>query len=232
LNRVLTRGYPDGGVEKYVYTLNIVGLTSYTNQLGSNVVNYAYDALGRKTNVVYPGIATNRLAYDAGGSLTNLTDGKGQVTRWTYDSYGRVFTKKDANGTNLLSYTYYRTGWLSNRVDALSKSTTYKYDAAGNLTNVVYPVSTNLTMRYDALNRLTNMVDAVGATVYGYADQFLAAEDGPWANDTVSYTYNNRLRSGLSLAAPNAPPWTQSYGYDGANRLQTLSSPAGTFTYT
>jgi hypothetical protein len=55
---------------------------------------------------------------------------------------------------------------------------------------------------------------------------------GPWESDTVSYTYDNgRRRSGLSVQAPNASPWAQSYSYDGANRLSTLSSPAGTFTY-
>ena len=29
-----------------------------------------------------------------------------------------------------------------------------------------------------------------------------------------------------------AAAWSQSYGYDGANRLNSLTSPAGTFTYT
>jgi len=42
----------------------------------------------------------------------------------------------------------------------------------------------------------------------------------------VSYTYQNRLRAGLSLLAPNASPWAQSYGYDAAKRLTTLTSPA------
>ena len=41
----------------------------------------------------------------------------------------------------------------------------------------------------------------------------------------------NRLRSGLTLVQPNASPWTQSYGYDTANRLSSLSSPAGSFAY-
>ena len=59
LNRPVTKSYPDSGVEKFVYTLNIAGATCYTNQLGSNVVNYAYDALGRKTNEVNPGVSTN-----------------------------------------------------------------------------------------------------------------------------------------------------------------------------
>src|ERR1700720_4155643 len=55
---------------------------------------------------------------------------------------------------------------------------------------------------------------------------------GLWPNDTVSYSYNNRLRTGLSLQAPNASAWGQSYGYDNARRLTSLTSPAGTFGYT
>jgi len=44
------------------------------------------------------------------------------------------------------------------------------------------------------------MVDAAGTTVYGYSSGgFLASEDGPWDNHTISYTYANRLRSGLNL---------------------------------
>src|SRR5438552_3505993 len=52
-----------------------------------------------------------------------------------------------------------------------------------------------------------------------------------WDNDTVNYTYNNRLRTGLNLQAPNASDWGQSYAYDAAKRLTSLTSPAGTFGY-
>ena len=98
---------------------------------------------------------------------------------------------------------------------------------------MVYPVSPSLQFAYDALNRLTNMVDGVGTTAYGYdAAGQLLSEDGPWAYDTVSYTYNNRLRTGLSVQAPNADAWTQSYGYDSARRLTSVTSPAGAFSYT
>src|SRR5436853_7903940 len=87
-------------------------------------------------------------------------------------------------------------------------------------------------MKYDALNRLTNMVDAVGTTAYSFTSGgLLQSEDGPWASDTVTYTYQNRLRTGLNLQAPNNSDWVQSYGYDGGKRLTTLTSPAGTFNY-
>ncbi len=57
LNRVLSRTYPDAGVEKWAYTQKIVGATSYTNQV-TNIVTYGYDALSRLTNQVNVGIRT------------------------------------------------------------------------------------------------------------------------------------------------------------------------------
>jgi len=108
----------------------------------------------------------------------------------------------------------------------------YSYDKVGNLTFINYPVSPDITLQYDALNRLTNMVDAVGTTRYAYdtVGQVLS-EDGPWDNDTVSYTYANRLRTSLSVMAPNASAWTQSYGYDLLDRLTNVTSAAGSFGY-
>src|SRR5205823_649118 len=64
-----------------------------------------------------------------------------------------------------------------------------------------------------------------------YAGGLLNTEDGPWASDTVTYTYNNaRLRSGLVLQQPTST-WTNGFTYDAAHRLITVSSPAGTFAY-
>ena len=83
------------------------------------------------------------------------------------------------------------------------------------------------------MNRLTNMVDAVGATVYSYdAVGQLLSEEGPWVDDTVSYTYANRLRTGLSALAPNAPAWRVACAYDAATRLTSVTSQAGAFGYT
>jgi RHS repeat-associated protein len=49
---------------------------------------------------------------------------------------------------------------------------------------------------------------------------------GLWSGDTVSYSYANRLRSGLNVGS-----WHQSYGYDAALRLTNLLSMAGSFGY-
>jgi len=155
------------------------------------------------------------LQYAAAGSLTNLIDGRAKATRWAYDQYGRVGSKVDALGTNVFAYGYDADDRVTTRTDAVSRVTSFLYDAVANLTNVVYP---NLTNRYayDALNRLTNMVDTAGTTAFGYNTNGLVAfEDGPWADDTVSFDYNTaRLRTGLTLLQPNASAWVQNYGYD------------------
>ena len=129
-------------------------------------------------------------------------------------------------------YGYDANSRLTNRWTPAKGTTTYRYDAVGNLTNIVHPVSANISLAYDALNRLTSMVDGLGTTVYGYDDVGqLLSEDGPWADDTVSYTYNNRLRASVSVLAPNASPWTESYAYDAAKRLTNVTSAAGSFGY-
>src|SRR2546422_8694037 len=75
------------------------------------------------------------------------------------------------------------------------------------------------------------MVDSVGTTKFTWtAGDQLAAEDGPWANDMVTNTYNNRFRSALSLQQPSGS-WTNGFGYDEFARLTNVVSPAGAFAY-
>jgi RHS repeat-associated protein len=231
LNRLRSRVYPDSGIESFGYTPNISGVTSYTNQLGSLVATYGYDPLGRKTTEVYPGITTNAFGY-RGDDLITLTDGKTQVTTWNFDQFGRTTNKLDAAGTEILRYGYDSDNRLTNRWSRQKGTTLYVYDAVGNNTAITYPVSPSISLQYDLLNRLTNMVDSAGTTRYTYttASQ-LQTEDGPWASDTITYGYTSRLRTSLSVQAPNASTWSQSYTYDDASRLKTLTSPAGAFVY-
>ena len=233
--RLRRQAYPDNGQEVFNYTQNVPGMTSYTNPVNNYFV-YAYDAAGRKTNEIAGtsgvNLRTNRFAYNAAGDLLTLLDGKGNSTAWYYDSYGRVTNKLDATGASILRYAYDANHRLTNRWSARGITTTYRYDKAGNLTNVVYPTNPSLVFSYDAVNRLTDMVDGVGGAHYAYdAVGQVLSEDGPFDSDTVNYSYANRLRTGLSIGAPNASAWAQSYGYDTAKRLTGVSSPAGSFGY-
>jgi RHS repeat-associated protein len=231
LNRVQNRIYPDTGVERFGYTFNIAGATAYTNQLGK-VTRYGYDALGRKIATTNANLEVTQFGYAPAGDLLTLTDGKSQVTTWIYDQYGRVTNKLDAANNLIFFYQYDSNSRLTSRWTPAKGTTSYRYDAVGNLTNIAYPSGPNISMAYDVQNRLTNMVDAVGTTRYTYntVGQLLS-EDGPWADDTVSYAYANRLRASMSLLQPNASPWVQTYAWDAARRLTNTASPAGAFGY-
>jgi YD repeat-containing protein len=62
------------------------------------------------------------------------------------------------------------------------------------------------------------------------AEQRLARGAGLFASDTVTSTYLNRHRVGLSLQQPTEV-WTNGFVWDLAGRLYSVSSPAGTFGY-
>jgi RHS repeat-associated protein len=232
LNRPLARSYPDGGVEKFVYSYGVAQMTAYTNQI-SNPTLYGFDPLGRKTAETNANIEVTQFSYSPAGDLLTLTDGKNQSTTWIYDQFGRVTNKLDASSSLIFLYKYDFNNRLTNRWTPEKGGTTYGFDSVGNLTNVQYPASGTISLAYDVLNRLTNMVDSVGVTRYTYdAVGQLLSEDGPWNNDTVNYTYSNRLRSGMRITQPSASPWIQSYAWDGAKRLTNTASPAGSFGYT
>ena len=229
LNRVWTKTNPDGGVEKFLYSVR--GLVGYTNQLAF-ITRSDFDLAGRKTAETNANSEVVRFTYNAAGDRIKLTDGKSQDTTWGYDLFGRVTSETNAASAVVFKFQYDANNRLTNRWSAAKGTTVYSYDAVGNRTLVNYPVSTDSTLAYDALNRATNMVDAAGTTAFTYNNAgLLQSEDGPWAYDTVTYSYANKLRTGLSLQEPSASDWTESYGYDSAKRLTSLTSPAGAFGY-
>jgi RHS repeat-associated protein len=231
LNRVLTRGYPDSGVERFGYTAQ--GLAAYTNQL--TLTNfYVYDELSRKTYETNANGEILKYTNNAAGDLLSLTDGKNQITQWKYDQFGRMTNKLDQAGTVILKYIYDANDRATNRWSAAMGTTTYTYDNIGNLKSIVYPHSPAQTYSYDSLNRLTNMVDAVGTTKYAYtAGNQLWTEIPPSqiSNSTVTNTYTNRLRTMMVLRQPSGV-WTNKFVYDAAGRLTNVTSPAGVFSYT
>jgi len=230
LDRVISRSYPDNGVERFGYS--VLGLIAHTNEL-TKVTRFFYDAAHRKTRETNANNEVTQFTYLPAGDLLTLTDGKSQVTTWNYDLFGRATNKLDAVNAVVLRYKYDANGRLTNRWSAAKGDTFYSYDAVDNLTSIDYPASPDITLAYDAFNRVTNMVDAVGMTAYTYTSfGALQQEDGPWPDDTVMYSYAaNGLRSGATVLQPNASSWMQSYGYDAGRRLSSITSPAGTFTY-
>ncbi|NMD20342.1 MAG: hypothetical protein GYA76_08760 [Verrucomicrobia bacterium] len=235
LGRLTTRLVSGTATETNTYSPR--GLVAYVNPLG--ITNwFSYDPLGRKVAETNGNLEVTQFSFGPAGDLLTLIDGRGKQTSWGYDQYGQVTNKVDHNGVAVLRYQYDGGGRLTNRWSKGKANTAYRYDPVGNLTKVTYDANTNslatnvVTYAYDKDNRLTTMVDSAGTTSYGYANGLLASENGPWAEDTVSYAYNNGQRQSLALVQPNAAAWVESYGYDGGRRLTGVISAVGTFGYT
>ncbi|HEV7924500.1 MAG TPA: RHS repeat-associated core domain-containing protein, partial [Verrucomicrobiae bacterium] len=230
LRRVLAQGYPDGGTERYGYSA--FGLTAYTNQL-TNTTYYAYDNALRKIAETNALNQVTQYGYDPAGDLTSLTDANSHTTYWGYDLFGRMTNKVDATGTSILHYIYDADNRLTNRWSLARSNAAYAYDAIGNLTGVTYHTNHPLSFSYDAMNELVTMTDAIGTTAFTYTQiGQLASESGPWASDTVTNTYSDRLRTLLHLQEPNSSDWIETYAYDAAYRMTSITSPAGAFAYT
>jgi RHS repeat-associated protein len=228
LNRLTSRFWPDGIGEGFGWATN--GLVAYTNR-DQKVTLCARDTAGRLTAVTNANQEVTQLGYDALNAVTSLLDGRTSQTLWNYNQYGWLMSKLNALGQQVLAYTRDPNGQITNRWTPQFGNTGYAYDEVGNLKAVNYPLS-SINYAYDALNRLQTMVDNSGTNTFGYtAAGQLQSVDGPWASDTVSNSYSHQLRQTLTLAQPSGGNWQQTYGYDSAWRLQSLSSPAGGFGY-
>lgn len=228
LNRPLARIWHDGIGEGYGY--NERGLAFYTNRNGQ-VTRYGRDVAGRPTAVTNANLEVVSASYNPADEILTLLDGLNHQTSWQYNPYGWVTNKTDGLGRNAFRYLYNPNGWLTNRWTPEKGNTGYGLDNVGNVLTVSYPLS-SITYAYDKLNRWTNMVDAVGTTTRSYTPaNRVATENGPWASDTVSYAFEQGLRTNLTLQTPNSNIVT-AYNFDLVGRMTNLvSTMAGGFIY-
>jgi RHS repeat-associated protein len=226
-------------------------VTSITDANG-NVTTFGYDGLRRPVTMNYPSPTSpgtssttdfEQTAYDAGGMVSQKRNRDGGWTSFSYDDLGRVSSKTvpaSASGAAGYSvfYGYDLRGLLTaarygsssgsgivNGFDALGRQTSttttmdgtartisYQYDSAGNRTRVSSTNGYIMNFAYDPLGRMTALVD-------GNLQQI------------VSFAYDAAGRRQTLALGPGGTS-SQTYGYDGADRLASLShSIAGTAGY-
>jgi RHS repeat-associated protein len=223
LSRLTARFWPDSIGEGFGWATN--GLMAYTNRNGK-ATHLTRDGAGRLTGVTNANQEITLLGYNALSQVADLWDGRTNHTTWHYNQYGWLSNKVDALSREVLRYSYDANGQVTNRWTAQMGSNSYTWDAVGNLKTITYPQS-SVSYAYDAVNRLKSMADALGTTTFGYtpAGQ-LQSEQSGWANYNLTYGYTEGQRTSMSLNSLGF-----GYGYDGARRLYTLTSPAGSFSY-
>jgi YD repeat-containing protein len=191
---------------------------------------YGYDPAGRLVSSTNALGNVVQLGYGRAGELLSLTNENNAATSWRYDLYGRMVAKTNANGLCVETNGYDANGQLTARWTPAKGLTHYSYDNNGNLLGIAYSSGPGVSASYDALNRLTRMSDVVGKSSFTWQNfgafrSAPASETSPWG-ETVSHAYQDRQLQSVALGG-----WSQSYGYDGQRRLQTITSPAGSFTY-
>lgn len=252
LDRVTKLTYPDNTYEQTGY--NRLDAEHHRDRLG-RWSHTLHDALRRVVSTQDAAGRTMTQEWCNCGSLDKVIDANNNATGWERDLQGRVKKETRADGAAWL-YTYETTtSRLKDVTDAEAQVKTYTYFRDDKLRQVVYtnaaiPTAT-VTLDYDTVyDRLQTMTDGVGTTTYTYnpvnppqlGSGALASVNGPFANDTVFYTYDELGRvatRGLTGAASTFsfdalgrvasqvhPLGTWSYGYDGVtDRLATLTYP-------
>jgi RHS repeat-associated protein len=241
LDRLTKVTYPDGTSEQYTYNkLDRVGVKDRLNRN----TTATYTPLRQLATITDP--ANRKIAFEwcQCGVLEGLTDPMGRTTHWNYDAQSRL-TKKEYPDGSKVSYQYEQTtSRLKDRIDEKGQVTLYSYNVDDTLQSVSYPnakvATPTVTFAYDTkYRRPLSMVDGIGTTHYAYvpitaspspspgAGQ-LASIDGPWANDTIAYTYD-QLGRATGRSINNV---AQTLTFDAAGRVTTIANPLGTFSYT
>jgi len=235
LDRLTRVGYPDGSAETYAY--DKLDVASRTDRLG-RTTTYAYDAVRNLTEMTDPAGRLTRYGYYADGVLKTLTDPNGNLTTFERDLQGRPTARVYADGSRE-TYAYEpSTARLKSRTDPLGQRTDYAYarddrPSAVDYVGALEPTAPLRFMYDPAYPRLTQRIDGDGTTAYTYHPAGslgalrLAQEDGPFANDTLAYTYDalGRLQSRTVDAVAD------SFAYDVLGRLVSHATPLAEFAY-
>jgi YD repeat-containing protein len=131
--------------------------------------------------------------------------------------------------------------------DTRNQTKAYGYGLDNKLTTITYTnavvATPNVTFSYmnpdnptvpDPYGRTRLMTDGTGTTRYDYKPagtlgaSSLSSVDGPFTNDTVSYTYDELGRVTTHGLSTFSTTWV----YDAVGRLATLTSPMGNFLWT
>lgn len=236
--------YPDGTYTQVLY-----------NRLDPE---WSRDRLGRWTHVLYDPLRHvsqvqdplyRKTTYDwcNCGALTAITDPLGQRTSWTRDLQSRATEKIYADGRKDIIQYEQTTSRVKSVTDARGQVANYFYYVDDSIAAVTYsnpsgPGTPGISYGYDPFYpRVATMNDGVGTTHYAYnpvpaypvttpvtGAGRLASIDGPFANDTITYGYDELGRR-LSTAV-NGVANTTSVIYDTLGRLQTMTNLLGTFT--
>ncbi|MDD5113962.1 MAG: DUF6531 domain-containing protein, partial [Methylobacter sp.] len=207
-----------------------------SKQVGNEVTQYTYDAVGQVTKTIAPDGSVIAFSYDAAHRLLKITDQSGNHIDYTLDANGNrlkqsVYDPK-AKLTQTLSNTFDNLNRLATMVGAEGQTAAYFYDDNDNPVALTDPLNNKTAWSYDALNRLASSIDAAGKstqTTYDANDNLLAVTD-PLTHKT-QYSYDG-LGNQLTITSPDTGTSQSSFDSAG-NKISSIDARGkqGDFNY-
>ncbi|TFH40577.1 MAG: hypothetical protein E4G94_09355, partial [ANME-2 cluster archaeon] len=221
---------------------------------GGQKVGYEYDAAGNRLQITYPDNKMTSYAYDATNRLIGVTDRNGGITSNTYDANGNLIgitypnsmkteyvydegnrlveliNKNDAQIVSSFTYSMDDVGnrlsvdeLFSGRFEDATQTTNYEYDDLYRLTKVDYPFDKIVQYNYDPMGNRISMISTIDGMDYTVNYNYDAA-DRLLQSGKVTYSYDN---NGNFVKKVENPGRVFAYGYDGANRLSSITTLFG-----
>ena len=226
-----------GRVVKVTDELGHVSTTTWTS-LGAKATtcdadlgcwSYEYDLAGHQTKATDAKGQVLQYTYDALGRRRTET-GTGVSTTWTYDeanhgaSKGRLTTVTFVGGSTSTSYD--ATGRANSEtrcVDTVCKTMTTAYDVAGRAATITYPDSEAVAHTYDGGGRLKSVGGYVTSLLYDARDQLTTITLGNGVTQSFTYDPKRRWLTRSLVAKAGATLYDAAYTYDAAARVKTAA---------
>jgi RHS repeat-associated protein len=236
MDRTTRITYPDATFEQFTY--DRLDVSERRDRLG-RTTKILRDALRHPVSVRDPFGLTSTFQWCNCGSLNALVDANGHKTSWERDLQGRVTREVRDDGLATLYAYELRRSRLKSITDRKGQVTTYAYGVDDTKQSITYANASTTThavsFTYDPqYRRVATMVDGTGTTTYAYkaigalGARRLASVDGPLANDTIAYAYDELGR--VTSRMINGVGITRSF--DALGRVAAETNPLGAFAYT
>jgi RHS repeat-associated protein len=245
LDRPSHKTYPDGTTEEFSYMDDKKGMTldlTATKDRRGRWTTRHYNGNRQMDSTTDPSNRTTLYGWCNCGLLESITDPNNNPTVFEYDLQSRL-TSKTYPDNSTITYMYENsTSRLKSMTDALNQTTNYTYYRDDQLYQVSYTNAINstptVTYQFDPhYNRIASMSDGIGTTSYAYNSVVSSASlganqiyqiDGPLANDTITYSYDELGRAlGQNISSTAA-----GVIYDSLGRISSSNNAIGTFTRT